>query len=341
MPGRSGIITAGTWCVDTNKVVDFWPAEDGIAEYGAETREGGGSACNLALDVRALDADMPLETIGVVGDDENGRWLRELADNARIGTRQMHVVPGERTHISDAFVSSATRRRTHIHRPGVAELLNPQHFDFSATTGKLLHLGMPGCHRTMDESRGADGNGWVTVLRAARAAGIKTNLEVASVNPQTLRRVVLPCLPHLDMLIVNDAEIGAVSGLPTISDGVPDLAMCARAAATIIERGSMELIVIHSPAGAVALPRGGSPHFAAAVAVPSAAIAGANGAGDAFAAGVLYGIHENWLLPDFVKLGHAAAAASLRRVSTTGSVENWRACLQLASDWGWRSLPAA
>jgi sugar/nucleoside kinase (ribokinase family) len=138
---------------------------------------------------------MPLETIGVVGNDENGRWLRELADNARIGTRQMHVVPGERTHISDAFVSSATRRRTHIHRPGVAELLNPQHFDFSATTGKLLHLGMPGCHRTMDESRGADGNGWVTVLRAARAAGIKTNLEVASVNPGTLRRVVLPvCL---------------------------------------------------------------------------------------------------------------------------------------------------
>ena len=59
------------------------------------------------------------------------------------------------------------------------------------------------------------------------------------------------------------------------------------------------------------------------------------------AAGVLYGIHENWLLTDLVKLGHATAAASLRRVSTTGSVENWKACLQLASDWGWRTLPAA
>jgi sugar/nucleoside kinase (ribokinase family) len=201
---RRGIITAGTWCVDTNKIVDFWPAEDGLAEYGDETREGGGSACNLALDIRAFDPDLHIETIAVVGDDANGRWLRELADNSGIGTRQMHILPGERTHISDAFVSTATRRRTHIHRQGVAASLSPTHFDFSATTGKFLHLGLPGCHRMLDESDEADGNGWVTILRAAHAAGIRTNLELASVTPSTLRRIVLPCLPHLDTLIIND-----------------------------------------------------------------------------------------------------------------------------------------
>ena len=30
------------------------------------------------------------------------------------------------------------------------------------------------------------------------------------------------------------------------------------------------------------------------VAVPQSAIVGANGAGDAFAAGMLYGLHEQW-----------------------------------------------
>lgn len=339
--GRRGVVTAGTWCVDTNKVVDAWPAEDGIAEYGSESQEGGGSACNLALDVRALDSDLPIETIAVVGDDDNGRWLRDLAERNAVACRQMHVIPGERTHISDAFVSTASKRRTHIQRPGVAALLDPTHFDFQATRGKLLHLGLPGCHRRLDEDAGPDGNGWVTILRAAKAAGIRTNLELVSLGSDRLRQIVLPCLAHLDMLVVNDAEIGALTLRATVSDGVTDLQACAQAAAAVLEQGSMDIVVVHSPAGAVAVPRGGPAQVQAAVAVPISAIAGANGAGDAFAAGILYGVHEDWPLQDSLKLGHAVAAASLRKVSTTEGVESWKGCLALANNWGWRSLPGA
>ncbi len=335
MAGRSGIITAGTWCVDTNRVVETWPAEDGIAEYGSETRQGGGSACNLAFDMRALDPDIAIETITVVGDDENGAWLRVLADRARINTRQMHVLIGEQTHVSDAYVSRNTRRRTHLHRPGVAALLDPGHFDFSLTAGRLLHLGMPGCHRRLDEVGGSDGNGWLRILRSAKAAGVRTNLELASVASDLLRDIVIPCLACLDTLVINDLEVGALSGLTTVTAGVTDLMACKRAAADILDRGSMDLVVVHCPAGAVALPRGSPALFQAPVAVPPSSIAGTNGAGDAFAAGLLYGLHENWPLIEALKLGHAAAAASLRDASTTASVLSWRACLELAAEWGW------
>ncbi|URK89388.1 hypothetical protein LP421_33755 (plasmid) [Rhizobium sp. RCAM05350] len=184
--------------------------EDGIAEYGMESRQGGGCACNLALDVRALDPTLPIETITLVGDDENGAWLRKLATDARIGTKQMHVVQGQQTHVSDAYVSSTTRRRTHLHRPGVGDLLDPSHFDFDATYGKYLHLGMPGCHRSLDTHQQSDENGWSQILQKAKAAGIKTNLELASIEPETMRRIVFPCLHHLDMLVVNDLEIGSL-----------------------------------------------------------------------------------------------------------------------------------
>jgi sugar/nucleoside kinase (ribokinase family) len=74
--------------------------------------------------------------------------------------------------------------------------------------------------------------------------------------------------------------------------------------------------------------------------VPQSAIKGSNGAGDAFAAGMLFGIHEGWPLAECLRLAGATAAASLRSVTTNGAVENWRACLQLAETWGWReALP--
>ena len=56
----------------------------------------------------------------------------------------------------------------------------------------------------------------------------------------------------------------------------------------------------------------------------------------AFAAGMLYGVHEGWSVDDALTLAHASAAASLRSLSTTGAVEPWRKCLELANEWGWR-----
>ncbi|URK89389.1 carbohydrate kinase family protein (plasmid) [Rhizobium sp. RCAM05350] len=115
-----------------------------------------------------------------------------------------------------------------------------------------------------------------------------------------------------------------------------DLDACERAASSVLERSSIEIIVVHSPAGAIALPRGEPILFHAPVAVPSSEIAGANGAGDAFAAGLIYALHEAWPLIEALQLAHATAAASLRNISTTESVESWKDCLALASQWGWR-----
>ena len=47
--------------------------------------------------------------------------------------------------------------------------MSPEHFDFSATQARLLHLGLPGAHKTMDAEWGEDSTGWATVLRKAKA----------------------------------------------------------------------------------------------------------------------------------------------------------------------------
>jgi sugar/nucleoside kinase (ribokinase family) len=333
---RYGFVTGGTWCVDLNRVVTHWPQEDGHAEYLEEERHGGGSGCNFALDIRQLDPAMPVETITIIGDDDGGRFLESLADGAGIGRRQMHVTTEAATQATDAFVSQASRRRTHIFRRGASNLLTPDHFDFSGIRARILHLGLPGIHPKMDGRWGSDTNGWVTVLKMARAAGLKTNLELASIDAEEMAGLTRPCLPHLDTIVVNDGEIGAIAGLPTIIGGKTDAAACERAARQVLESGGMELVVVHWPAMAIAVTRDGSAIRKPSINMPADQIAGTNGAGDAFAAGMMYGLHEAWSVSDSLALAHASAAMSLRGLSTTGAVGPWRECLAFANRCGWR-----
>ncbi|ODN65370.1 hypothetical protein A6302_04550 [Methylobrevis pamukkalensis] len=63
----------------------------------------------------------------------------------------------------------------------------------------------------------------MTLLKRARAAGLETNLELCTIPAERQHRLVAPCLPHLDLLIVNDSEIGAIAGAKTVAGGQTDL----------------------------------------------------------------------------------------------------------------------
>jgi sugar/nucleoside kinase (ribokinase family) len=95
----------------------------------------------------------------------------------------------------------------------------PRHdlFDFSETRASHLYLGLPGLHPGTDTPFAAEPNGWVVVLKKARAAGLRTNMELASVAPDSIARLMRPCLPLLDFLIINDVEISALAGIAAAS----------------------------------------------------------------------------------------------------------------------------
>jgi sugar/nucleoside kinase (ribokinase family) len=336
MAERLGFVTGGTWCVDRNKMLSFWPAEDGLVEIEAVEQGGGGSGCNFAVDVRRLDPAMPVETIGLVGDDDDGRYLIAEAARFGIGHDQLHVTDATATQYTDAYGSRRTGRRTHLYYAGTAALLTPDHFDFSRTTAKIAHLGLPGVHPHMDAPWGGEANGWVASLKKARAAGLATNMELASFAPARLVALVHPCLPQLDTLVVNDHEIGALAGEQTVRDDATDIEACVRAVQAVLAKGPLKLVVAHFPRGSVAAVRGGGVVRQSALRVPQSEIAAANGAGDAFAAGTLYGVHQGWSVLDCLALGRATAAASLRSLSTSGSVDTWQECLALAQRWGER-----
>ena len=118
-----------------------------------------------------------------------------------------------------------------------------------------------------------------------------------------------------------------------------NISLCLANARDVLEAGAMELIVVHFPSGSVAITTGKDPIITPSVRVPKSIIAGTNGAGDAFASGVLYGLHQGWALELSLELAHASAAASMRRIGTTDAIEAWSECLSLAEVYGLNPKP--
>jgi sugar/nucleoside kinase (ribokinase family) len=94
--------------------------------------------------------------------------------------------------------------------------------------------------------------------------------------------------------------------------------------------GVRELVVIHFPEGAFARTRDGKDHWQMSLNLPVKYIAGSAGAGDAFCAGVLYGLHEGQELQQCLLNGVCAAAASLSHPTCTEGVGTLAAALALA-----------
>jgi sugar/nucleoside kinase (ribokinase family) len=339
MRARRGVLSAGTFCVDFNKSIARWPDQDTASEVLAIEREGGGSGYNMAIDLKRLDPALPVEAMGVVGDDELARFLFAQCDAHGVERSRLKALPGGATMSVDAFNVLEDGRRTHFFDPGVAAEMTPDAFDFSASQALIVHLGLPGAHRAMDQPWRGEANGWAATLKKARSAGLMTSLELMTM-PSAARLAELgrPCLAHLDFLIVNDYEIGALAARQTRrADGATDVAEVERALEMLLKEGAMRWVVAHFPEGAVARGRDGAARRLGSVAIPAEAVKGANGAGDAFAAGMLYALHEDWPIESAVRLGHAAAAASMRAVSTTAGVAPVADCLALADRWGLRS----
>ncbi len=334
---RSGILCGVAWCIDSNISIATWPAEETVAIILSQDDQGGCPGHNMSTALVKLGAPFPVSAIGLVGDDTNGKKLYKICDDHGIDRTQLEMRHGLTTSYVMAMTAKDTGKRTFFSTAGAHAVQTPDDFDFTKSNARIVHLGLPGFHEKLDNPWKNDANGWVTILKKARAAGLKSNLEMASFDVTLIANVVRPMLPHLDSLIINDFEAAAISGERTIVDGIADIGACRSVLEKIMQaHGNLEFAVIHFPMGAIAMLRNGDVYAQSSVNVPREVIVGTNGAGDAFAAAILLGYHEGWPMQKSLKLAHASAASSLRASSTTAAIAPWQDCLKLADGWGWR-----
>ena len=146
------------------------------------------------------------------------------------------------------------------------------------------------------------------------------------------QHVVKPCLKYTDYLILNEVEAGACLGRNLRkADGSIDPSDVAEAAADLMEGGVRELVLIHFPEGGYALSRDVEGCYADSFSPPKSEIVSTVGAGDAFCAGALYAIHEEFPLKAILDFANASARFNLFSPTSTGgapSLEDVRAFLK-------------
>jgi sugar/nucleoside kinase (ribokinase family) len=337
---RAGVLCAGTLLVDQGKTIDAYPARDSLAVIEDITTSTGGAGLNMAMDLRRLGAEFEIGVLGCLADDAAGDYILAACAEAGVDTAMVEIRPGATTAFTDVMVERVGGRRTFFWYAGTNADFHAEPDDIAASNARVLHVGNLGAHPRMEQRDERGESGWSVLLAAARAAGMHTNLELTSLAPERLEQLAGHCLPHLDSVIVNELEASALTGAaiaaPDVDEPVDWPAMEGLAVG-LIERGVAALAVVHFPAGSVAATAGGHVLRQGSVRVPADMVRSTTGAGDAFAAGVILGLHAGWPLADGLRLGSAAAAACIQDAHTSNGIGPAAACLAAADRYGFRA----
>ncbi|MFT4153415.1 carbohydrate kinase family protein [Parafilimonas sp.] len=334
---RKGILAGGNWITDQVKITDCFPEQEKLANITEEYCSNGGAAYNLLKALYKLGANFPMEAIGLLGADERGNTIMEECRQMGIDTRQLRQTEAAHTSYTDVMTVKATGKRTFFHQRGANALLDEHRFDFAISGAKIFHLGYLLLLDQLDRTDATGITGAARVLKRASDEGFITSADIVSENSDRFASVIPPALPWLDYLFINEFEAFKLTGITTYKGTSICMEGCWQAAEQVIEMGVRKWAVLHFPEGAVAVSAAGEQVFQPGLQLPAGTISGTVGAGDAFAAGALLGIHEGMAMQESLNYGVCAAAASLFQPTSSEGILPLQACLNLPALYGYRS----
>jgi len=337
MKSRRGLLAGGNWLVDWVKVIDAYPPPEQLANILRQSQGTGGAPYNVLITLARCGAPFPLHGAGLVGRDAPGRWILEDCRRHGIDTRHLRQSARASTSFTDVMTEQGSGRRTFFHDRGTNALWRGEDLDFRNHPARIFHYGYFLLLDELDKADARFGTKAARLLAAAQAAGLKTSVDAATVESDRYAEIVSAALPYTDYCLCNEIEAGRIAGVNIRRrDKRLDPDALRHAARVLMQKGVRELAAIHFPEGALARTREGAEAWQSSLKLPPGYIAGTAGAGDAFCAGMLLGLHEGWDLRRSLCTATCLAAASLSHPTTTGGIRSLRHALGLARKFGFR-----
>jgi sugar/nucleoside kinase (ribokinase family) len=330
-----GLLAGGNWIIDQVKLIDVYPQSEQLANIRSQSQGTGGAPYNVLTDLARSGAPFPLFAAGFVGQDALGQHILDTCRQHKIDVQHLRTTSKAPTSYTDVMTEQRHGRRTFFHARGANALWRGDDLDFEKLNVRIFHLGYLLLLDALDEPDPRFGTKAARLLSQAQAAGVKTSVDVVSEDSDRFARIVNPALKHVDYCILNEIEAGKTTGFKIrLPEGQLDTVALRHAAGVLLQQGVRELIVVHFPEGAFARTRRGDDFWQSSLKLPPKYIAGTAGAGDAFCAGVLYGLHEGWDLQRCLLTGVCIAAASLADATCTSGVKSLSTSLALARKFG-------
>jgi sugar/nucleoside kinase (ribokinase family) len=258
----------------------------------------GGCACNAAMDLARVGVNVA--AVGCVGSDIFGQFIIDTLANSCVdceGIRRLADVETSQTLI----INVKGQDRRFIHSVGANARLSPDDIPMDLVLkSRVFYVGGYLILPSLDPSRLAE------QFRAARAAGVRTVLDVVHPGTGDHREGLEILLPETDVFLPNTDEAALITG----ESDAKKQAMHFR------DMGAETVVITCGGEGTVAVTRD-EQLWAASHKVE---YVGGTGAGDAFDAGFIAALIDGGDLTHCLAWGSALGASCVRSISATESV---------------------
>jgi sugar/nucleoside kinase (ribokinase family) len=308
-----GILVADVY----GRPVDEWPERGRLSVVDEMGIGLGGCAANTGQCLIKLGVDTAI--MGKVGNDGFGRFCTDTLQSAGAGTSGIVVDSAPGTSASMVMIDSEGER-TFLHYPGMNGRLRLDEIDFGVMTDcRIFH-----CAGALVMGD-FDGEPMAECLRRAKEAGVTTALDTVYNDRSGWMSTLEPCLRQCDIFLPSLAEAQKLTGaqqpevvaekLLTYGPRIVGIKMGEHG--SYVRTADQEL---RPPAYKVDVLDG-------------------TGAGDAFVAGFLRGMLEDWDLERTAKFGNAVGGLCTSGIGTTAGVRDFPGTLAFLAEqepgyWG-------
>ncbi len=120
---RKGIIAAGNMLVDHVHQIGQWPERGWLVEIVHSERATGGAPLNVLLTLAKMHAGLPLQAVGLIGEDNDGDYITAMFDQYHINRQLVQRTSSAPTSMTQVM-TDAEGQRTFFHSPGANRLLD-------------------------------------------------------------------------------------------------------------------------------------------------------------------------------------------------------------------------
>ena len=313
---KNGIAVAGSILVDEINEISAYPHSGELTQIKSVQKSVGGCVPNVAIDLKRICPEMIVKAVGKIGNDENGKYVTDMLTQNGVDIENV-LVGADKTSFTQVM-SVMGGQRTFFTYAGASADFGENDVPMSALNVKMLHLGY---FLLLDKIDNGEG---LKILQKAKEKGISTSIDLVSENSDRYS-LVLPCLPYVDNLIINEVEAGKLTGIEPSKENLISIAK------KLKEYGVGKRVIIHTPEVGICVSENGVV-FVPSYSLPNDFIKGTTGAGDAFCAGALFAIHENKTDKEILEFASGVAVAALSSADATSGLRTEKEINELCKE---------
>jgi sugar/nucleoside kinase (ribokinase family) len=209
--------------------------------------------------------------------------------------------------------------RTFLYYPGANNLLDTKHFkiDDLKSKPKILYIGYLTLLGKLDRFN-YNKTRLNIVLEKAKKKNLITIIDLVSNKTSHFQKIVYSALPFTDYLLLNEIEAQLLFKKSIKkNDNYLNIKLILQLTKKIFKNGLLKGLIIHNSKESVCVLEDKTHNIKSKI-IPQQKIKNAVGAGDAFCAAFIYGIHENWNIEKTLKKAHAAGTAMMKIDASSG-----------------------